>query len=395
MANPSVKDSQEEERKLFSKEEMKSINCQGDTIVCDAGEWMIRAGFAGATEPVVAFPDILGRLRAVFGPAGRNDLFIGDEAYRMSGILSLRQPIENNSVKSFDDLETIWSYLFNGKLGIHPMEHCMLVTEPPLCPKRTRERMTQVFIETYNVPAVFMANKAVLPLYAHGMTTGVVLDSGEGRSWAVPVYEGYALPHAVRSSWVSGHELTDRFMALLAMRGLPFGDKGDRKAVRRIKEEICYVSREFDFDVLSRTTEAEVVHELPDGQIIGVGAERFIAPEALFNPSIVGMNDAGVHDLVAEAISASDHDVQRMLADNVVIAGGSTMFPNFVERLEGELHGALPKGMAPTVVSKGPRDWLTWLGGSTLAHLSSFPAMCVSREEYAEAGPAVMNRRSF
>eukprot|EP00803_Ostreobium_quekettii_P004039 evm.model.scf_409.4 EVM.evm.TU.scf_409.4 scf_409:43243-44253(+) len=335
-------------------------------------------------------------MRAVFGPAGRGSLFVGDEAYRMAGILSLQHPIEKSSVQSFSDLEAIWNHLFYGKLGVHPEQHCLLVTEAPLCPKCVREHIAQTLFELYRVPALFMANKAVLPLYAHGLQTGVVLDSGEGRSWAVPIYEGHALPHAVRSSGVSGLELTDRLMSLLLMRGLPFTSKGDRRAVRRIKDEICYVSQDFDFDILSRATrfEVEVEYELPDGQVIDVGAERFIAPEALFKPTIVGMCEVGVQGLVAEAIGASDPDMQQMLAAKIVPAGGSTMFPNFVERLEGEVSGALPKGLASSIVSKGPRDWLTWLGGSVLAQLSTFPAMCISREEYEELGPTVVHRRS-
>lgn len=376
---------------------MTDIHHHEDRIVCDAGEWMVRAGFAGTSEPLAVFPDVVGQLRAVFGPAGRAMLYVGDEAYRMSGILSLKHPIENSCVKNFNDMERIWNHVFYGKLDVRPEENALLVTEPPLCPKSVREHVVQTMFELYRIPALFIANKSVLPLYANAMMTGTVLDSGEGGSWVVPIYEGHALPHTVQSSTISGLELTDRLITLLMMRGLPFTCKGDRKIVRRIKEDLCYVSQDFDYDIIARDTcfEEERMYELPDGQVIEIGAERFIVPEMLFKPSIVGINDAGVQDLILQAITGSDPDAQSMLASNIVISGGSTMFPGFPERLEAELSGMLPRGMAAIVVSKDRRDWLTWLGGSVLAALSTFPAMCISESEYEEYGPTIVHRRSF
>ena len=71
----------------------------------------------------------------------------------------------------------------------------MLLTEPPLNPKANRERMTQIMFETFNVPALYIFEQAVLALFASGRTTGCVLDSGEDRSHAVPVYESHIIAH--------------------------------------------------------------------------------------------------------------------------------------------------------------------------------------------------------
>ena len=222
----------------------------------------------------------------------------------------------------------------------------------------------------------------MLSLYVSGRTTGLVLASGDGVTHSVPIYEGYALNHAISRMDLAGRDLTEYLAKLLTERGYSFTTPAEMEIVRDIKEKCCFVRCEQD------SLNDEIKYEMHNGKQITIGSERHRCTEAMFDPSLIGSELNGVHQQVYDSIMKSDSDIRCDLFGNIVLSGENTKFKGFSQRLQKELEKLCLDQFKVKITE--PVTHAVWRGGSILSSLETFQISWISALEYANSGPWVM-----
>mmetsp|Transcript_3131 Transcript_3131/g.4171 ORF Transcript_3131/g.4171 Transcript_3131/m.4171 type:complete len:435 (+) Transcript_3131:95-1399(+) len=411
-------------------------------IVMDVGTDSTKAGFAGGSKPKVVIGTKVGRAKhtkimpggALEGDDGTTSssavtsthkngptsTFVGSKLEDHRGAFILDYPMDRGCVVEgyWDAMETIWEHIYSKQnLNANPSEHPVLLTEAPHNPKSNRTTTSEIFFESYRAPALFFSPPAVLSLYASGRTTGVVLDVGEGTTHVIPVYEGYALKHSIGRSDIGGRDVSQELQLLLRKNsGLIFNTSAERDLVKKMKEDICFVSSNgssgSDIGSTSSTgggtnigdagntsnnnAGEKVTYQLPDGQAVSISPEeRYLAPEVLFNPSLIGSEEKSVADTLVSSIMKSDLDLRPALFTQIVLAGGTTCLPGFGDRLLADVRRNAPSHTRIRISAPPERIYSAWAGGSILASLATFKNMWVTRAEYEEYGDSLMHRAAL
>jgi len=380
-------------------------------IVCDNGTGFVKCGYGGSNFPAHIFPSLVGRpiLRstAKIGNIELKDLMIGDEASELRSMLEVSYPMDNGIVRNWDDMISLYNYTFGQeKLNLDPKNCKILLTEPPMNPTKNREKMVEVMFEQFQFHGLYIAIQAVLTLYAQGLQTGVVVDSGDGVTHICPVFDGFALPHLTRRLDIAGRDITRYLIKLLLLRGYAFNHSADFETVRLMKEKLCYVGYDIEQEqkLALETTVLVEQYQLPDGRVIRVGGERFGAPEALFQPHLINVEGVGIAELLFNTIQAADIDTRPEFYKHIVLSGGSTMYPGLPSRLEREmkqlyleriLKGDVEKLAKFKIRIEDPprRKHMVFMGGAVLAEImKDKQEFWMSRAEYQEQGTRVLQK---
>jgi len=379
-------------------------------VVCDNGTGFVKCGYAGSNFPDHIFPSMVGRpiIRSAtkINDVEVKDLMVGEDASKLRSMLECTYPMENGMVRSWEDMQHVWDYTFHEKMKIDPKECKIMLTEPPMNPTRNREKMIEVMFEKYGFDSAYVAIQAVLTLYAQGLLTGVVVDSGDGVTHICPVYQGFALPHLTRRLDIAGRDITKYLIKLLLLRGYAFNKTADFETVRMMKEKLCYVGYDIhaELKLAQETTFLVEEYTLPDGRVIKLGGERFEASEALFQPHLINVDGQGVAEMVFSSIQAGDIDMRPELYKHIVLSGGSTMYPGLPSRLEREikqlylervLKGDTERLAKFKIRIEDPpkRKNMVFIGGAVLAEvMKDKDEFWMTKAEYEEKGLEVLKK---
>jgi actin len=375
------------------EEEVKSV------VVIDNGSNTIKAGFAGDDAPRTIFSSQIGYSKnsPINLAMDERNYYVGDEAKEKRGRLQIKHPFHDSLVDDWKDAENLWSYTFFNALKVCPEEVYAVITESPMNPRKYREKTMESLFELFNLEGVYLASKSLLSLYSVGKTTGCVIDSGKGMTFTVPIYEGYASPNTMISLNVGGRHLDTHLNKILFEKGYEFTTPLELELLSEIKEKLCSVNNGKK-DIF--TKERKLDHEfktyyLPDDSVVRLGHEKQIVPEILFNPGIIGLNEAGVHENCFKSIMKTNTEIRAEMFENIVLAGGNTLFEGMKERITSEISDVAPTKTRIKVYDHPERLYSSWIGGSIIGNMDTFKYLCIDRKEYEECGARIVNDKIF
>lgn len=235
-----------------------------------------------------------------------------------------------------------------------------------------------------------------MSLFATGRTTGTVVDSGYGITHTVPIYEGFAIPHATTEVPLCGQGLTEYMVQLWEEKArapprcwqVELGAE-DLAEAEIFKIKYSRVASDYDAELKSANEGhgAAIDYKLPDGNTITVREELIRIPEMLFQPGLQNQSgEDGLQKHTFDSILKCEPDIKRDLFKNIVLAGGCTMFKGMQERMRKEITALAPSNMTPGVESPADRKYSCWLGGAILSQIKKFEDMWITKKDYDSVG---------
>ncbi|TXT59009.1 MAG: putative Actin/actin family protein [Promethearchaeota archaeon] len=325
---------------------------QGTPVIIDIGSAYVKAGFAGNPVPQNIFPTITGKkkYKSIMVDAGSQmqDLYIGEAAMKLRGVLNLNHPIQRGAIVDWNEYYEILNHIFYTLLRLeNPQNHPIIYIESVSEQKDVREFIARVLFETHQFQSIIMIPSPILSCFSVGLTTGLVIESGDGNSWVVPIINGQIIYRAIQKLALAGTDIIHNLESLLMREGISISSSASSEILKQIKENYCYVV--LDPDNPGALGE-KIQYPLPDGSTIEIPPHiLYEATEVMFEPSMIGSNSPSLPEAVLRSLNSIDKSYWGDLLTHIVLSGGNFLHNGFKERLESELisllnqYGPIPK----------------------------------------------------
>ncbi|MFX0165065.1 MAG: hypothetical protein ACFE9V_07060 [Candidatus Hodarchaeota archaeon] len=322
-----------------------AIPLPGTPIIIDIGSAYVKVGFAGEPGPRFVFPCITGteKYKAVMVDVSARSIYVGNDVSRMRGVLKIKHPIERGAIMDWDSFYEILNYIFYSLLRIENLsDYPVFYCESPFMNKETKEYIARLLFETHRIRSLIMMPTPLLSLFSVGLTTGLVIESGDGLTWVVPIINGQMIEHSVQKLPLAGVDVNHNLKNLLMREGINIASSAADEIIQEIKEKNCYFV--LDPNNTPKTNEMFSI-PMPDGSTINI--PNYIlsqAPEVLFNPSMLGYSTVmNLPDAVIASLRVLDNNYWHDLLSHIVISGGNLSYSGFEERFESEMNAILPQ----------------------------------------------------
>ncbi len=317
----------------------------GTPIIIDIGSAYVKIGFAGEPSPRFVFPCITGteKYKSVMVDVSARSIYVGHDAAKMRGVLKIKHPIDRSSIMDWKSYYEILNYIFYSLLRVENLsDYPVFYCEPPFIQKETKEYIARLFFETHRVKSLIMMPTPLLALFSVGLTTGLVIESGDGLTWIVPIINGQIIQHAVQKVPLAGVDVNHNLKNLLMREGISIASSAADEIIQDIKEKNCYFV--LDPNNPPRVNET-FTFPMPDGSTINIpNYILYQAPEVLFNPGMLGYSNVlNVPEALVACLSGVDKNYWHDLLSHIVFSGGNLSYSGFEERFETELNVLLPQ----------------------------------------------------
>ncbi|GAA5887041.1 hypothetical protein JCM16303_007114 [Sporobolomyces ruberrimus] len=425
-------------------------------IVLDIGSGTVRAGYAGEDTPKTLFPTAYSTVPSS-DPSQPPSHVHGVAAHLYRPNSTIQSFVSDGIVTDWNAAERAIDHAFSDRMRLKTLEeYPLLVTEPSWNTKENRERMCEIAFEKWQAPAYYAVDKAVMSSFASGKGSALIIDVGEELTSVVPIYDGFVLRKAIQKQAVAGNLISEVLLHHLESQNIPvtprylvktkevvapdtpsnaslreerqpnpsdpnsattasYHRSQQLRVMHEMKETICEVLTP-TWDDAAAQSKPPRPFEFPDGYNSSFSTPRLTDPEILFNPSRFlpqqftqrtappSLSTIASHPpssflplsrLISNSLQQIDPDLQATLLGNIVVTGGTTLLPGFVERLQNEI-GTIAPGIKVKIhapASSAERTHSSWLGGSILASLGTFHQLWIGKDEYQEVGKSVVHRR--
>lgn len=384
-------------------------------VVLDNGAYTAKVGYSSHDDPLIV-PNSIMKAKSE-----RRRAFIGnqiDECRDASGLFYILC-FQKGFLINWEVQKTVWDQIFSsGCADIQLEDRNLLITEPQLNFTSIQEAIVEIFFEEYHCAGIHKTTTADLAAYNYAMESDVsqiynciVIDVGYSHTHIVPFIKGQRRHRGVRRIEAGGKVLTNHLKEIISYRHLNMMD--ELYVVNQIKEDACFVSQDFADDMRvheckKKRDEVIVEYVLPDftsvrrgyvrtnekeveQQSLRLCNERFSVPEILFRPSDVGIPQVGIPEAVIDSLGDCPSYAHYELLRNIIIIGGSSLFPGFIPRLKAEIRALAPDDLEVSLIF--PEDPISygWYGGKELACSEAFIDMLFTRDDYEEKGFSASN----
>ncbi|XP_027964017.1 actin-like protein 8 [Eumetopias jubatus] len=359
------------------------------TIIIDHGSGFLKAGFSGWNEPQMVFPSIVNYVpcRENPGPSyAQRRVSLGIDICHPD---TFSYPIQRGRILNWEGMEHIWSFV----LERHRREHedfPVMVTESPLKEPADRRKTLEIMFELQDVPSILLADQLEMSLYASGLLTGVVVDSGYGLTRVQPFYLGRPLRPSGKTLEFAGQDLSAYLFKSLFKEDRNHHNLFQLETVATTQMSKCYVPQNLaealDFrQSLPSGSDENNTYQLPDGTPVELTPMQRLAPEMFFSPQVFDLQGPSISQAVVDAVLACEAALHPLLISHVMACGGNTLYPGFTKRLYKELITDHFSSTKAAMWVGSNRNFSVWLGASVVAHLSSYKSEWMTKEEYEES----------